>query len=186
MLENWRSWYSSKLIAYPIYYKVFTYNNWVFIKIIFSYKSFPGYDCCCWCNKHSLITFSTELPHSCLNIVLLTQPAAKIPSGQILFRSVLVSGNINYISPQQTTQSHHYFFVEFHPTNSFGFFIISENNKNNKKWLISENNKLFPDIKQKKIQNKWWKLFDVKNTYHEIFWKQWLNMIDKVVADLHI
>ena len=34
---------------------------------------------------------------SCLNIVLMSRVDAKIPSGQILFRSVLVSGNINYI-----------------------------------------------------------------------------------------
>ena len=33
----------------------------------------------------------------CLNIVLMSRVDAKIPSGQILFRSVLVSGNINYI-----------------------------------------------------------------------------------------
>ena len=95
----------------------------------------------------------------CLNIVLMSRVDAKIPSGQILFRSVLVSGNINYILLHQPPCIVIFFYVNSHPTNSFGFFSIffERKWKYNKKWLISENNKLFPgNIKQKNlIRNKW-------------------------------
>ena len=110
---------------------------------------------------------------SCLNIVLMSRVNAKIPSGQILFRSVLVSGNINYILLQQPPCIVIFFmWIPIQQILLDIFSIFFERKwKYNKKWLISENNKLYPDIKPKNlIQNKWWKLFDFQIVKYKIFY----------------